>query len=105
MHLTTYLTALDSSIYGFRLAVTHPSRRLCFLRTYISWSHESMRGLFVQPFKNTDFTFQLNTLVLSDGVYIARSPYFMQLREFCRGFNDSIENIDNKTERLSNLTV
>ena len=43
--LLTYLIGHNNSINGFRPAATHTSRRLCFLRAYVSWLHQSMTGL------------------------------------------------------------
>ena len=34
-----YLIDHNNSFNGFRPAATDPSRRLCFLRAYASWSH------------------------------------------------------------------
>ena len=44
-YLLTYLIGHNNPINGFRPAATHPSRRLCFLRAYASWLHQSMTGL------------------------------------------------------------
>ena len=43
--ILTYLIGHNNPINGFRPAATPPSRRLCFLRTYGSWLHQSMTGL------------------------------------------------------------
>ena len=45
LHLLTYLIGHNNPINGFRPAGTYPSRRLCFLRAYASWLHQSMTGL------------------------------------------------------------
>ena len=45
LYLPSYSIIQDNPINGFRPAVTHPSRCLCFLRAYASWSHQSMTGL------------------------------------------------------------
>ena len=42
--MKTYLIGNNNPINGFRPAATHPSRRLCFLRAYASWLHQSMTG-------------------------------------------------------------
>ena len=44
-HLLTYLIGHNNPINGFRPAAAHPSRRLCSLRAYASWLHQSMTGL------------------------------------------------------------
>ena len=41
----TYLIGHNNPINGFRPAATRPSRRLCFLRAYARWLHQSMTGL------------------------------------------------------------
>ena len=43
--MKTYLIGHNNLINGFRPAVTHPTRRLCFLRAYVSWSYQPMTGL------------------------------------------------------------
>ena len=43
--LLSYLIGHNNSINAFRHVATHPSSRLCFLRAYSSWSHQSMIGL------------------------------------------------------------
>ena len=45
MYLLTYSIGHNNSINWFRPAATHPCRRLCFLRAYASWLHQSMIGL------------------------------------------------------------
>ena len=41
-NLLAYLIGHNNPINGFRPAATHSSRRLCFLRVYASWLHQSM---------------------------------------------------------------
>ena len=55
--LLTCLIGHNNPINGFRPAVTHPSRRLCFLRAYDSWLHQSKTGLlrFGLPNEFADF--------------------------------------------------
>ena len=40
----TYLIGHKYPINKYQPAATHPSGRLCFLRAYTSWSHQSMAG-------------------------------------------------------------
>ena len=43
--LLIYLIGHNNPINGFRSAATHPSRRLCFLRAYAGWLHQSMTSV------------------------------------------------------------
>ena len=44
-HYLLYLIDHNNPINGFRPTTTHPSRRFCSLRAYVSWLHQSMTGL------------------------------------------------------------
>ena len=41
LNLLTYLNDHNNPINGFTPAAKRPSRRLCFLRAYSNWSHQS----------------------------------------------------------------
>ena len=45
MFVCLCLIGHNNPINGFRPAATQPSRRLCFLRAFASWLHQSMTGL------------------------------------------------------------
>ena len=50
----TYLIGHNNPINGFQPAAIHPSRRLCFLRAYASFSHQSMTGVVLHSILLTD---------------------------------------------------